>query len=113
MPTNVIPFAGIPAPRSIHQDLAPLSQCRNGTTGDSCQSCAAGSTPCFPFEIVVGPSAEGRGECAGANDGPITLWENQRQPTAKRATVQSSCRSAYRLPPRGCKRRVRLATLCN
>jgi len=76
MPTNVIPFAGIPATQqfisiSPHFPDVGIGQRRTYVFHSTSS----------PFvETVVGPSAGGVWRCAGANDGPIALWENQRQP---------------------------------
>jgi hypothetical protein len=47
---------------TIHQHLAPLPQCRDGTKGNSCQPFVVVLNSLFPAKIVIDPSAGGAWE---------------------------------------------------
>jgi hypothetical protein len=87
MPTNVIPFAGIPAPRqfintSPHSPNAGMEQRKTHVR--------RGRVQFFAFvEIVISPSAGGGyGGCAGANDRP-----NDRRTSLSHAATEGPCGS--------------------
>src|SRR5467141_3794759 len=55
-------------PPTVHQHLAPLPQCRNGTKGNSCQPFVVVLNSLFPAKIVIHPSVGGssrRSQCIG------------------------------------------------
>ena len=66
------PTRGDSGPPTIHQHLAPLPQCRDGTMENSCQPFVGRALSSLSsVELVDDPGMGGVWGCAGVNDGPI------------------------------------------
>ena len=95
MPTNAIPLAGIAAPRQFISISPRFPNAGMGQMETHVNHSWRPFNSLSSSKSFVGPSAEGCGKCAGANDGPLA-WENQRSATGNKATMRICCRSAYR-----------------
>src|SRR5260370_30352318 len=82
---------------TIHQHLAPLPQCRDGTKGNSCQPFVVVLNSLFPVKIVIDPGAGGvwgmrRVQRLGRSHRGISVSHLG----GNKATVWVCCRSASR-----------------
>ena len=83
------------SPPAIHQHLAPLPQCRDGTMGNSCQSCAAVCNSLLSIRNGRRPQRE-EGKCVGQQWPRSTRESPRATGITKRPCCWGNCQSGYR-----------------